>query len=259
MNKGTITTNITNKVATITFFHPAGNSLPSELINRMIDSINRLSENDDVHVIILQSEGGKSFCGGASFDELLSISNLEEGKQFFSGFANLINSLRKCPKFVIGRAHGKAVGGGVGILAATDYCFATEAADIKLSELSLGIGPFVIAPAVQRKIGVSALSELTLDANHWRTAYWAKNKGLFNTVFDNTRDMDASIGILTSNLAKYSLQAMREMKKVLWENTSHWDVLLIERAEISGKLVLSDFTKDALEKFKLPSGEGKEA
>ena len=259
MNKGTITTNITNKVATITFFHPAGNSLPSELINRMIDSINRLSENDDVHVIILQSEGGKSFCGGASFDELLSISNLEEGKQFFSGFANLINSLRKCPKFVIGRAHGKAVGGGVGILAATDYCFATEAADIKLSELSIGIGPFVIAPAVQRKIGVSALSELTLDANHWRTAYWAKNKGLFNTVFDNTRDMDASIGILTSNLAKYSLQAMREMKKVLWENTSHWDVLLIERAEISGKLVLSDFTKDALEKFKLPSGEGKEA
>ena len=170
MNKGTITTNITNKVATITFFHPAGNSLPSELINRMIDSINRLSENDDVHVIILQSEGGKSFCGGASFDELLSISNLEEGKQFFSGFANLINSLRKCPKFVIGRAHGKAVGGGVGILAATDYCFATEAADIKLSELSLGIGPFVIAPAVQRKIGVSALSELTIDATNWKTA-----------------------------------------------------------------------------------------
>ena len=251
MNKGTITTNITNKVATITFFHPAGNSLPSELINRLIDSINRLADDDDVYVIVLQSDGDKSFCGGASFDELLSISNMDQGKQFFSGFANLINSMRKCPKFIIGRAQGKAVGGGVGILAATDYCFATEAADIKLSELSLGIGPFVIAPAVERKIGVSALSELTLDATHWRTAYWAKDKGLFNTVFDNSRDMDASIAILASNLTKYSLHAMQEMKKVLWRNTDHWDVLLLERAEISGKLVLSEFTKDALSKFKM--------
>ena len=251
MNKGTINTNITNKVATITFFHPAGNSLPSELINRLIESIDRLADNDDVHVIVLQSEGDKSFCGGASFDELLSVSNIEEGKQFFSGFAKLINSMRNCPKFIIGRAQGKAVGGGVGILAATDYCFATEAADIKLSELSIGIGPFVIAPAVERKIGISALSELTLDATHWRTAYWAKDKGLFNTVFDNRRDMDASIAILTSNLTKYSLKAMLAMKKVLWENTDHWEELLLERAEISGKLVLSEFTKNVLWKFKM--------
>jgi methylglutaconyl-CoA hydratase len=250
MNKGTISTNITNKIATITFFHPAGNSLPSELINRLIESIERLAINDNVHVIVLQSEGDKSFCGGASFNELISISNLEQGTQFFSGFANIINRMRKCPKFIIGRAQGKAVGGGVGILAATDYCFATEAADIKLSELSIGIGPFVIAPAVERKIGVSALSELTLDANHWRTAYWAKDKGLFNTVFENSRDMDASIAILASNLTKYSLQAMLEMKKVLWENTEHWDSLLLERAEISGTLVLTDFTKNALRKFK---------
>ena len=250
MNQGTITTNITNKIATIAFFHPASNSLPSELINRLIESINRLANNDEVSVIILQSEGDKTFCAGASFDELRSINNLEEGKQFFSGFANIINAIRKCPKFIIGRAQGKVVGGGVGILAATDYCFATEAADIKLSELSIGIGPFVIAPAVERKIGVSALSELTLDANHWRTAYWAKDNGLFNTVFDNTRDMDTSISILTSNLAKYSLDAMQEMKKVLWHDTDHWDELLLERAEISGKLALSEFTKNALSKFK---------
>jgi len=216
----------------------------------MIDSINRLADNDDVYVVVLQSEGDKSFCGGASFEELLSISNMEEGKQFFSGFANIINSMRKCPKLIIGRAQGKAVGGGVGILAASDYCFATEAADIKLSELSIGIGPFVIAPAVERKIGVSALSEMTLDATHWRTAYWAKDKGLFNTVFDNSRDMDTAIAILASNLTKYSLDAMKEMKKVLWKNAEHWDALLLERAEISGKLVLSDFTKNALRKYK---------
>ena len=250
MNQGTINIAIRNKVATITFFHAASNSLPSELINRFIDSIDRLASNDEVNVIILQSEGDKTFCAGASFNELTSIDNIEEGKLFFSGFANIINTMRKCPKFIIGRAQGKAVGGGVGILAATDYCFATEAADIKLSELSIGIGPFVIAPAVERKIGVSALNELTLDANHWRTAYWAKDKGLFNTVFDNIRDMDASIDILATNLAKYNLQAMQEMKKVLWQDTDHWDELLLERAEISGKLVLSDFTKDALSKFK---------
>lgn len=250
MNQGTINIAIRNKVATITFSHPASNSLPSELINKLVASIERLGKNDDVSVIVLQSDGNKTFCAGASFDELISISNLEEGKQFFSGFANIINSLRKCPKFIIGRAQGKAVGGGVGILAATDYCFATKAADIKLSELSIGIGPFVIAPAVERKIGVSALSELTLDAAHWRTAYWAKDKGLFNTVFDNSRDMDTSIDILASNLAKYNLQAMEEMKKVLWKNTEHWEKLLVERAEISGKLVLSEFTKSALQKFK---------
>ncbi len=250
MNQGTISINITNKVATLTFFHPASNSIPSDLLNRFTQSINRLAINDDVHVILLQSEGEKTFCAGASFDELIAIKTIEEGKQFFSGFANLINTMRKCPKFIIGRVQGKSVGGAVGIIAATDYCFATENSDIKLSELSIGIGPFVIAPAIERKMGVSALSELIIDAENWKSAYWAKRRGLFNKVFENTHDMDEYLSILSSKLAGYNFQAMQEMKKVLWENTSHWDDLLIERAEISGKLVLSEFTKNALQKFK---------
>lgn len=250
MNQGTISINITNKVATLTFFHPASNSIPSDLLNRFTQSINRLAINDDVHVILLQSEGEKTFCAGASFDELIAIKTIEEGKQFFSGFANLINTMRKCPKFIIGRVQGKSVGGAVGIIAATDYCFATENSDIKLSELSIGIGPFVIAPAIERKMGVSALSELIIDAENWKSAYWAKRRGLFNKVFENTHDMDEYLSILSSKLAGYNFQAMQEMKKVLWENTSHWDDLLMERAEISGKLVLSEFTKNALQKFK---------
>ena len=250
MNQGTISINITNKVATLTFFHPASNSIPSDLLNRFTQSINRLAINDDVHVILLQSEGEKTFCAGASFDELIAIKTIEEGKQFFSGFANLINAMRKCPKFIIGRVEGKSVGGAVGIIAATDYCFATENSDIKLSELSIGIGPFVIAPAIERKMGVSALSELIIDAENWKSAYWAKRRGLFNKVFENTHDMDEYLSILSSKLAGYNFQAIQEMKKVLWENTSHWDDLLIERAEISGKLVLSEFTKNALQKFK---------
>jgi len=250
MNQGSIFTNITNKVATITFFHPASNSFPSELLNRLIDTFNRLSDDNNVHVILLQSEGEKAFCAGASFDELLAIKTLEEGKQFFSGFANLILAMRNCSKLIIARAQGKVVGGGVGILAAADYCLATEAADIKLSELSIGIGPFVIAPALERKIGISALSELTIDATNWKTAYWAKKKGLFARVFENNRDMDDAIENLTQNLANYNREALTEMKKVFWENTNHWDKLLTERAAISGRLVLSDFTKNALAKFK---------
>ncbi len=250
MSSGTIQVQIQNKVATITFFHPASNSFPSEMLQRLINTIDRIGNNEEVNVIVLQSEGKKTFCAGASFDELLMINTPEDGKQFFSGFANLINAMRKCPKLIIGRVQGKAVGGGLGIIAATDYCFATENADVKLSEFSIGIGPFVIAPAVERKIGVSALSELTIDATNWKTAYWAKDKGLFARVFEKPRDMDEAIDILTKNLASYNLDAMMEMKKILWRDTDHWDDLLTQNAEISGRLVLSEFTKHALKKFK---------
>ena len=250
MNKGTINTSVRDNIATLTFFHPSGNSLPSNLLKKLIQSINQLGVDNNIHVIILQSEGDKAFCGGASFDELVKIDNLNDAKLFFSGFANLINAMRKCPKFIIGRAQGKAVGGGVGILAATDYCFATEKADIKLSELSIGIGPFVIAPALIRKMGISALSELTIDATNWKTAYWAQRNGLFAQVFDNAHDMDEYIAILTKKLESYSLEAMQEMKKVLWENTEQWDELLLKRAEISGKLALSEFTNKELRKFR---------
>ncbi len=250
MSSGTIQVQIQNKVATITFFHPASNSFPSEMLQRLINTIDRIGNNEEVNVIVLQSEGKKTFCAGASFDELLMINTPEDGKQFFSGFANLINAMRKCPKLIIGRVQGKAVGGGLGIIAATDYCFATENADVKLSEFSIGIGPFVIAPAVERKIGVSALSELTIDATNWKTAYWAKDKGLFARVFEKPRDMDEAIDSLTKNLASYNLDAMMEMKKILWHDTDHWDDLLTQNAEISGRLVLSEFTKHALKKFK---------
>ena len=247
---GTIHTHIDHYIATITFSHPQSNSFPSELLQKLVDTFNRLSTDDSVKVIILQSEGTKAFCAGASFDELLAVNDAASGKTFFSGFANLINSMRKCSKLVVGRVHGKSVGGGVGIAAACDYCFATEASDIKLSELSIGIGPFVIAPALERKMGISAFSALSLEAKSWKTAYWAEKNGLFNTVFENTRDLDNGIDILTQQLSQYNPEALLEMKKIFWEGTAHWDELLIQRAEITGKLVLSDFTKEALAKLR---------
>lgn len=251
MSNGTVLTSIRGKIATVTFFHPASNSFPAALLNRLIENIDRLSIDDNINVIVLQSEGEKAFCAGASLDELLAISNIEEGKQFFLGFANLLNAMRKCQKLIIGRVQGKVVGGGVGIIAATDYCFASEKADIKLSELSIGIGPFVIEPAIKRKIGVAALSKLTLDATDWHTAYWAKEKGLYSRVFETVRDMDEYVSILTEKLAGYNPEALMEMKKALWQGTENWDELLSERAAISGALVLSDFTKKALQKLKL--------
>jgi methylglutaconyl-CoA hydratase len=250
MNNGTVISSIRENIATISFYHPASNSFPSTLLNQLITIIDRLGADENIRIIILKSEGEKAFCAGAFFDELLEITNLEEGEQFFLGFANLINAMRKCPKLIIGRVQGKSVGGGVGIIAATDYCFASEAADIKLSELTIGLGPFVIEPAIKRKIGVAAVSKLTLDATDWHTAYWAKEKGLFSRVFETINDMDDYVASLAQKLASYNPEALKEIKKAFWQGTDHWDELLDEKAKISGKLVLSDFTKKALIRFK---------
>lgn len=250
MSNGSLYTHIQNNIATIEFWHPASNSLPGELLSRLEDSFIELSSNKEVYVIVLKSESDKTFCAGASFDELSSISTFEEGKQFFLGFAKVINAMRKCTKLIIGRVQGKAVGGGVGLAAACDYCFATEQASIKLSEFTIGIGPFVIAPAVERKMGLAALSELTLDATNWQNAYWAKEKGLFAKVFESVGEMDKEVENLAVKLSQYNPEALNEMKKVLWKNTENWDTLLEQRAEISGKLVLSEATKNALIKFK---------
>lgn len=247
---GSLYTRIENKIATVEFGHPASNSFPSELLERLANEFDALSTNDEVAIIVLKSEGERAFCAGASFDELVAINNLKDGKYFFSGFANVINAMRRCSKLIVGRVQGKTVGGGVGLAAACDYVLATEAASIKLSEFTIGIGPFVIAPAVERKVGVSGLAELTLDATSWKNAYWAKEKGLYARVFENIDELDKEVEIFTEKLASYNPEALDEMKKALWIGTEHWQELLIERAETSGKLVLSDFTKNALAKFK---------
>lgn len=247
---GTIETIIKDNIATLLFFHPSSNSFPSTLLQQLTDEINALSKNDSVSIIVLKGSGTGAFCAGASFDELLSVSNYEEGSRFFSGFANVINAMRKCPKLIIGRIHGKAVGGGVGLASACDYSFATTKSDIKLSEIAIGIGPFVIEPAVSRKIGKMAMSEMTLNPTAWKTSKWAFEKGLFSEVFETIEDLDTRLEEYINELSSYNPEALLEMKKVLWEGTSHWDNLLYERAAISGRLVLSDFTKNALAKFK---------
>ncbi|MEX0313997.1 MAG: enoyl-CoA hydratase/isomerase family protein [Allomuricauda sp.] len=247
---GSLYTKIENQIATVEFGHPASNSFVSELLERLANEFDQLSSNGDVSVIVLKSEGDRAFCAGASFDELVAISNLEEGKAFFSGFANVINAMRTCTKPIIGRVQGKTVGGGVGLASACDYVFATEAASIKLSEISIGIAPLVIAPAVERKIGKDGLAELALAPTEWKNAYWAKEKGLFSKVFDSISEMDKELDFHAQKLSTYNPEALAEMKRVLWEGTEHWDKLLVERAEASGRLALSPNTKNALEKFK---------
>ncbi len=237
-------------IATITFFHPQSNSLPGAVLRSLAENIANEGNHPDSKVIILQSVGDKAFCAGASFDELIAIDDLETGKRFFSGFAMVINALRQCPKLVIGRVQGKAVGGGVGIASSVDYCFAVESASVKLSELAVGIGPFVVGPAVERKIGVSGMSQLAIDATEWRSARWAEQHGLYAQVFSNAEEMDAAIQTLAQKLASSNPEAMQELKKIFWAGTEHWDQLLIERAGISGKLVLSEFTRNAIQKFK---------
>ena len=237
-------------VATIDFGHPLSNSLPGKVLKKLADSITQLSSNKDAKVIILKSSGDKTFCAGASFDELINIDDTESGEVFFSGFANVINACRTCDKLIIGRVQGKAVGGGVGIAAAVDYCFATKKAAIKLSELAVGIGPFVVGPAIERKIGLSAMSQLAINATEWRSASWANKKGLYVDLYEDIEEMDTAIDILSKKLANSNPEAMRKLKEVFWEGTDHWDIILKDRAEISGTLVLSDFTKNAINSFK---------
>jgi len=239
-----------NSVGTIEFYHPQSNSLPGHILTELASTITKAGENDNIKVIVLKSAGERAFCAGASFDELVAIDTTENGKKFFSGFANVINAARKCPKFIIGRVQGKAVGGGVGMASATDYCFATKFASAKLSELAIGIGPFVVGPAVDRKIGTSAFSAMTINASKWFDASWAREKGLYTEVFDSVEEMDIEVEKLATTLSKSNPEAMEGLKKVMWQGTEHWDELLMERAVSSGTLVLSDFTKNAIEKFK---------
>lgn len=250
MSLGSIHTTIVNNIATITFSHPASNSFPSSQLEWLTNEINALNHNNEVNAIVLTSEGVGAFCAGASFDELLAVTDFETGKSFFSGFANVINAMRTCKKIIVGRVQGKAVGGGVGLASACDYVFATENASIKLSEIAIGIGPFVIEPAVTRKIGKSAMAEMTLNPTEWKTAQWAKEHKLFAEVFPTIEEMDNVLESFIKKIAQYNPEALFEMKKVLWEGTDHWSTLLYERAGISGKLVLSEFTKHALESFK---------
>jgi len=241
---------VVNRIGTIEFFHPQSNSLPGEVLQKLADNITEVGNNGKVLVVILKSGGDRAFCAGASFNELLAIENETQGKQFFSGFANVINAARKCPKFIIGRVQGKAVGGGVGMASATDYCFATQFASVKLSELAIGIGPFVVGPPIERKIGPSAFSQLTINATHWHSAEWAREKGLFAEVYDSAEEMDTAILTLAEKLAASNPDSMRGLKQVMWEGTNHWDSLLLERAAMSGTRVLSEFTKKTLEKLK---------
>lgn len=249
LDSGTVEINISNSIATISFFHPNSNSLPGQLLRNLADTIESAGNNNDVKVIVLQSGGNKAFCAGASFDELAAIEEFENGKKFFMGFAYVINAIRKCPKFVICRVQGKAAGGGVGLACAADYTLAIDSASVRLSELALGIGPFVVGPAVERKIGKGAYSQMSIDFA-WYAAQWAKDRSMYAEIYPDIESLDKAIAELAARLASSSAEAMADLKSVIWQGTENWDQLLESRAEISGRLVLSQFTKDYIKKFK---------
>ncbi|MCZ2336862.1 MAG: enoyl-CoA hydratase/isomerase family protein [Chitinophagales bacterium] len=249
MSSGYIRSQYSNRVTTIEFFHPAQNSLPGDLLRQLAHEIEIAGKDEKTMLILLRSGGDRTYCAGASFTELTAIEDFDTGKTFFMGFANVINAIRRCSKIVIGRIHGKAVGGGVGLAAACDYAMANKYASVRLSELAVGIGPFVIGPAVERKIGLSAFSQMALNATEWQTAAWAKQKGLFTEVFESTEQLDAYIDHFMAELITKSPEALGQLKKIFWDGTEHWEQVLEERAEMSGKLILSDFAKNAIRAF----------
>jgi methylglutaconyl-CoA hydratase len=250
MDSGKVETKNIDGIGTISFSHPQSNSLPGGLLRLLADEITIAGNDSNIKVIVLRSDGDKAFCAGASFDELLSIDTFEKGKTFFSGFASVINAMRKAPKFVVARIQGKAVGGGVGVACAADYTLAMNTASVKLSELAIGIGPFVVGPAVERKIGNTAFADLSINATEWKDATWAKEKGMYANIYPTIEELDTAVNNLTKKLSESNPEAMSLLKKAFWQGTEHWDTLLIERAEMSGKLVLSDFSRQAINKFK---------
>ena len=250
MQEGYVKRSIQEGIARIEFFHPQSNSLPGKILQELAETIRTVGNDPDTKLIVLQSVGEKAFCAGASFDELIAIDDEAGGLNFFSGFAHVINAMRKTPQPIIARIHGKCVGGGVGVAAAADYAIAVENASIKLSELAVGIGPFVVGPVVERKMGTATYTQLAFDAQSWRSAAWAREKGLFAEVHESINGVDASIERLAEQLANSNPEAMKEIKRASWAGTDHWDNLLIERAAISGRLVLSEFTRNAIAQFK---------
>jgi len=250
MEHGFVDLSKSGAIARITFFHPQSNSMPGKLLNDLAQAITSAGNDASIRAILIQSKGEKAFCAGASFDELIAIKDTETGQAFFSGFAKVINAMRKAPKFVLARVQAKAVGGGVGIACAADYTFGVKAASVKLSELAVGIGPFVVGPAVERKIGKSAFSTLSINASEWHSADWAYRCGLFSELHETVENMDHSIEALLHKLENSSPDAMKELKSVFWEGCDHWDELLSARAAVSGRLVLSDFTINAIGAFK---------
>ena len=250
MSKPYVKQTIKNNISFIEFYHPSHNSLPGDILQKLVNLIKNAGDNKDIKVIVLQSGGDRTFCAGASFKELVNISDEDSGKIFFSGFANVINAMGICPKLIIGRIQGKTVGGGVGIIAACDYSLATKYAEIKLSELNIGIGPFVIGPVIERKIGLSSFSKISLNPTRFFAASWAKDNGLYAEVFENISELDLAVQTFAEELCSYNQEAMNEIKKLFWRGTDHWDTLLLEQAKISGRLVLSNYTKEKLSKFK---------
>ena len=245
---GNVHVAIADSIATIRFEHPKGNSLPAALLAKLAEQIRSAGARNDVNLIILRSGDTGPFCAGASFDELKAITDATAGKEFFMGFARVILSMIRCPKLIVTRVHGKVVGGGVGLVAASDYVLAVETASLRLSELAVGIGPFVVGPAIERKIGLGGFSAMAIDAE-WRTARWAEQYGLYSLLFDSINALDSGLDLFGRKLSRTNPQAMAKLKSVFWQGTGEWDRLLEDRAAMSGELVTSEFTRSAIAAF----------
>jgi methylglutaconyl-CoA hydratase len=247
-HEGTVAVELRDSIAIVRFGHPKSNSLPGGLLQTLADEIGRIGDNSAIKVIVLRSEGSGAFCAGASFDELKGITDAESGRQFFTGFAKVILAMISAPQFVVTRVHGKVTGGGVGLVAASDYSIAVKDAAFKLSELAVGIGPFVIGPVVERRIGRGPFQALSIDAD-WRDAVFGERHGLYSRVVDDTKALDDTLDKLISFLAQANPEAIRQLKQVFWSDVQDWSVLLDKRAAISGALALSTHTRAAIDKF----------
>lgn len=245
LDAGRVESGLSDGIATVTFSHPKSNAMPAALLDRLAAAIASAGRNPETRVIVLRSGGGGAFCAGASFDEFRGVKDAAAGKKFFSGFARVILAMIRAPQFVVVRVHGKTAGGGIGLVAAADYAIASPEASLKLSELAVGIGPFVVGPVIERKLGLAAMSAIAVDAD-WRDAEWGRAHGLYAEVTANAAELDPRIAAFATKLAGYNPEAVHRLKAIFWAGTERWEELLAERAELSGTMVLSEYTRKAI-------------
>jgi len=247
--EGSVRITVADGIGTVEFSHPKGNSLPAKLLNELAAAITTVGDDPAARVIVLRSAGSSTFCAGASFDEFTAVKDAEGGKEFFSGFSRVILAMIRAPKFVLVRVQGRAAGGAIGVIAASDYSCAVRGAQVKLSELQVGIGPFVVGVVIDRKLGPAALMNLAVHAD-WHDAEWCERHGLYSELCGDIAALDAAVDAHAKRLAASNPEAMREMKRIFWAGTEDWQARMGERAALSGRMVLSDFTRDALARFR---------
>ncbi len=233
-------------VATVTLNRPdSHNAFNPEMIGAITAAFRSLGDNPVVRVIVLTGRG-RSFCAGADVGYMRETAdytfeeNVADGQAIF----DLMQAVDSCPKAVVGRINGAAIGGGAGLTACCDIAIAVERAKFAFSEVRLGIVPAIISPFVVAKIGAANSREMFLTGERF-LAPKALEIGLVQQVAADEAALDSAVQERVEQLLMAAPGAQADAKK------------LIRTVSGQPKEAMRDFTTDLIARRRA-SGEGRE-